>query len=204
MNKRQKKKISLRMSTSKVRKQNKILCDRYPFLLPNNDYHDKRYEWTLLDEMPAGWRKAFGKELCEDLREVLLKNNLLHEYRVFEIKEKFGELRWYDNGENEEVYDLLHDYAVISRNVCIMCGKPDVPMTLGYWIYPACRKCFDGNPFRGKKISYDEITKHADGLIQESYTMKIYGSGKTSPDEIHRDISDKVARVRARYRGESK
>ncbi len=83
---------------------NRELVERYPFLIPRNvwtgeiarDYNPDEY--TTLDAMPDGWRAAFGEEMCEELRNELIRFDYLDKYRVTQIKEKYGSLRWYDSG----------------------------------------------------------------------------------------------------------
>lgn len=125
---------------------NKELVERYPFLKPHCDDYD--YSWTELDFMPDGWRKAFGEMMCEELREELIKYDFLDEYSIAEIKEKWGGLRWYDNGypEGSKIPDIIDKYECLSQNICIGCGKPDVPMTGVRWFMPMCSSCYTGNP----------------------------------------------------------
>ena len=126
---------------------NKELVERYPFLLPRNVFTDKipdnyNYEWTLLDDMPDGWRKAFGEQLCEELRLALLNADDvdLFEYRVMQIKEKYGSLRWYGNFYNKEINEILENYGELSEHICIRCGAPATKMSTG-WISPWCDSC---------------------------------------------------------------
>lgn len=73
---------------------------------------DYDYSYTMLDDMPDGWRKAFGEELCEAIREELIKVGLLDQYRIIQIKEKYGELVWYGAHGNETIRkDILRQYA---------------------------------------------------------------------------------------------
>lgn len=76
MNKRIKKKQRLL--------KNKKLCKRYPFLIVR-DWNDKpfSYEFTYLDDMPEGWKKAFGMDMCEDIRKVLIKGGGIFTIIVF-------------------------------------------------------------------------------------------------------------------------
>lgn len=112
--------FNLENGISQERKDyNKQLCERYPFLIPSNRFSGIKiteaqnggywpgdpeaipeydYEYTELDSMPDGWRKAFGEQMCEELKNELLKFNYLDKYRITQIKEKFGTLRWYDEG----------------------------------------------------------------------------------------------------------
>ena len=129
---------------------NRELVERYPFLWPR-DWHGNRisedeydYSYTVLDDMPEGWRKAFGEQFCEELRNVLLKADYLDEYMVIQVKEKFGGLRWYDCGVPTSIYseivDVIHRYEGMSEMTCINCGKPAKYVTTG-WISPFCADC---------------------------------------------------------------
>lgn len=127
---------------------NKELIERYPFLRPRNCFTDEIIEdadYTELDDMPEGWRKAFGERMCEEIREELIKHNYLDEYRIIQIKEKYGMLCWYDAGSpaDSNVYDIISKYEDVSRKICILCGKPATKISRG-WICPYC-DCVDTN-----------------------------------------------------------
>lgn len=75
--------------------KNWILCGKYPFLIPRYDWSqeiikDYDYTSTYLDDMPDGWRKAFGEMMCEEIKQELVRCNYLNEYRILQIKEKYG------------------------------------------------------------------------------------------------------------------
>lgn len=151
MNYRQKKKLRKQAvnNTAKGRRYNKWLCKRYPFLIPRNVFSDeicwdKNYSWTLADEIPKGWWKAFGLQLCEELRKDLVKCNYLTKLRFVQIKEKYGSLRMYTNGIpiGSKVFEIIEYYSVLSENICIKCGKPNTPMINTGWISPECYECF--------------------------------------------------------------
>jgi len=131
--------------------RNRELCRKYPFLVPFDEYSgepmyppDYDYEWTYLDEMPIGWRVAFGEKLCEELKNELLAHDRLDDYRVVQVKEKFGELRWYDNGNTDKGYEIIHKYMDISRRTCVLCGKPATRISHG-WICPYCDEHIDAD-----------------------------------------------------------
>ena len=127
---------------------NKELIERYPFLIPRNvwtdeiiiDLNSDEIEYTLLDDMPTGWRNAFGEQMCEEIRKVLIQYNYLEKYRIVQIKEKFGGLRWYDNGAPREVFDIIEKYSQLSEGLCIQCGKQATLISKG-WISPYCDDC---------------------------------------------------------------
>lgn len=152
--------MNKRIKKKKIKMENKRLCKRYPFLIPRHVWTDeimwkgpkrdwrytKPYSYTELDCMPPGWRKAFGEQMCEEIREALIEANYLYKYRIVQIKEKYGGLRWYDNGAPKKVQDIIDKYWEISERTCINCGKPATKISTG-WICPYCDKCAD-------KISY--------------------------------------------------
>ncbi len=132
------------METAK--EQNKKLIERYPFLTPRNRWtgkipEDYDYSYTELDAMPDGWRIAFGEQMCEEIREELLKAGCLEKYRITQIKEKYGSLRWYDFGCTDKmIQQIIPKYEKLSAYTCICCGKPATQIALG-WISPFCDDC---------------------------------------------------------------
>lgn len=123
-----------------------ILCIRFPFLYPRNRFTDKPSclipYYTELDALDKGWRKAFGIYICKDIKNALLSDGgrkRLMAYRIHQIKEKYGELCWYDCGGNDETNRIIEKYTYISRHTCIVCGKSADYVTKG-WIEPYCKE----------------------------------------------------------------
>ena len=98
--------------------------------------------YTELDAMEPGWRKAFGIQMCEEIREALLKHGFkaLFRYRITQIKEKWGRLCWYDAISTEEIFAITMKYDRISSRTCVDCGKPATKISTG-WICPYCDDC---------------------------------------------------------------
>lgn len=135
--------------------ENKALIERFPFLMPHNRFTDKipedfDYHYTELDVMPDGWRIAFGEQMCQEIKDALIEIDYLDKYRITQIKEKYGMLRWYDFGGSRKIYDIISKYEGISQVTCIYCGKPATKITTG-WISPYCDDCvptYEGEPFQ--------------------------------------------------------
>jgi len=147
-------------TNKKNEKKNKNLCKHYPYLIPRNIFTDKiiwrhkAYDWTLAKIFEDGWWKAFGLQLCEELRTELLKYNYLKEFRITQIKEKYESLRCYYGPvpKDCEVDAIIDDYSALSENICLRCGKPDTPMLeLGDWFMPICEDCYNKNQRRKKR-----------------------------------------------------
>lgn len=149
--------------------RNYFLVKKYPFLKPScgwgvdMEYHRKgyryHYEETWLDGMPRGWRKAFGRQLCEDLKKALANCCYnTNDYKVHQVKEKFGELCWYDEGGNNITRDVINKYEQLSTKTCQICGAEAEYVTAG-WIGYYCGNCvkkFKNRKYRKLGI-YDTI-----------------------------------------------
>ncbi|MFR3182189.1 MAG: hypothetical protein ACLTPN_00985 [Clostridia bacterium] len=131
----------------KETEHNKELIKKYPWLQIRNVWDNKPVEdceFTWLDDLPFGWRKAFGLEMVEKLDQILRKANYQNKYRITQIKEKWGFLHWYDNGVPASIYEeynnWLNKYEELSKHTCIMCGEKGELIDKG-WIMPLCLKC---------------------------------------------------------------
>lgn len=104
--------------------------------------------YTELDAMESGWRKAFGIQMCKEIKKELKKHKFLYKYRIVQIKEKFGYLHWYDSGtpKDSKIYDIIRKYEQISAKTCGVCGKPATKISKG-WIYPYCDDCIGDRQF---------------------------------------------------------
>ena len=103
--------------------------------------------YTELDAMDTGWRKAFGIQMCKEIKQALLRSGgrkVLINYRIIQIKEKNGSLQWYDCGAPEEVRKIVAKYEYISERTCISCGRQAKGLSRG-WIYPYCGDCAGDN-----------------------------------------------------------
>ena len=100
--------------------ENKKLCELYPFL--DCDY---TYEFTWLDSVPIGWQEGF-LSMCQKL------DPFKEDFKILEIKEKYGQLRvyfWTDDevGEYGEIYnqveEIINSYCNSTTTICPACGK---------------------------------------------------------------------------------
>lgn len=125
-------------------------------------------------------------------------------------------LRWYDNGTPVDckVPEIIDNYSMLSQNICIICGKPDVPIINSGWICPYCKKCYTTPSDWYKKEHPDKIDEwiefHSDdwegynkeetNKMRNSYTIKRWSKEK-GDETITYDISETANKIRARYRG---
>lgn len=122
--------------------------------------------YTELDAMPIGWRKAFGIQMCKDLKKQFKKDKCYKDFRITQLKEKWGSLRLYSNFGTDEVFKIINKYEDLSYNTCINCGKPATVISSG-WISPYCDSCYEeqyheGNIPYERKINgkWEETEEH--------------------------------------------
>ncbi len=185
--------------------RNKELIQKYPWLKPRNpltmeNIDNFDYSYTMLDDMPDGWRKTFGMLMVEEIDKELKKlgDKRRDEYYIFDIKEKYGGLRWYDVGGTKEIDDIIDKYSTISEHVCIECGKPDVPLlTRIGWIIPLCKECYESKKHYKRK--YEDTYDHSlSNKIKNEYTrIKFVPHEKN--ERIKCDITETVNAVRDNY-----
>jgi len=184
---------------SRTVEENKALLEKYPILRQRNVYTgepiDNNDEYTYLDAMPKGWAKAFGIPMFEDIQNEVNTWPKEEQERFFftDIKEKYGELRVYTSHMTDNMFNILEAYCAISRNVCIICGKLDVPMVNRGWISPYCRDCATKADIDSME-EYDDAVKDERKTIVTSLKFSTVKDGKEYPFEL--DISEYVKKVR--------
>lgn len=90
------------------------------------------------EKMPEGWRKAFGKQLSNDLLKIVKKCKLKN-FGVIQVARSYGMLIIrYENG-NTLIDYLLRQYSMKSLGYCIYCGEP---VRYHYKNLYMCRNCF--------------------------------------------------------------
>lgn len=129
--------------------------EKYPFLrVKHNDvclWHTSEDCW--FEDIPIGWVNAFGKQMCDELMEVLGKYS--NEFVIAQMKEKFGDLRiyWYFKDKdsyaqfevneiselNAKIHDIVEKYNKISAYTCAECGAIANYSSTG-WILPYCEE----------------------------------------------------------------
>lgn len=137
------------MKLEKVEYEN--LVNYFPFLYPRNVWTDEKledydYDWCRgVDELPEGWTRLFLL-YCKHMRKELVIYDYLDKFRFSQIKEKYGDMRLYNNGvpRDSKCSDLECIYSHLSTYVCQECGKPAKYTSMG-WVEQLCRDCFIRN-----------------------------------------------------------
>lgn len=101
-------------------------------------------------ETGAGWQKLIW-ELSDKLSTCIDK--MPEEQKVNckarQVKEKFGGLRFYIQGETKEMEKLIEEAEALSLETCEDCGEPGKPNDKG-WIRTQCSSCVAALEARAK------------------------------------------------------
>lgn len=131
----------------------KEINEKYPYLNPENS-GDWAYgncdDESWYDCVPTGWRKLF-LEMCDDINTVLEKYNIPKtDLKVHQVKEKYGDLRFYYGGlsdpANDEIHRIVNEYSNKSYYTCIECGKAATKQSRS-WICPYCDNCIGNRKY---------------------------------------------------------
>ena len=92
-----------------------------------------------------GWWPILEK-LCSNIQHHLdwknKKSEVVPQVTVAQIKEKFGGLRFYYDGGDDEIRGMVRMAEAWAGNTCEDCGAPATKQTTG-WIKNVCDKHFD-------------------------------------------------------------
>ena len=195
-----------RIREKRIKIKNKKLIKQWAFLKPYNvwtgkTWKDYRYETTWADDLPRGWRKAFGDMMFEEIDKVLKQTNTT--IYIEQIKEKYGQLRFYFSG-TDEIHDIVEKYSILSENICIKCGKPDVPMLDTGWMSPVCQECFEHNQRINKWAPQGHYTDYVCGDYHMADEMRWRKYSTEGITEHHMDISDTANAIRIKYQERKK
>lgn len=188
--------------------KNRRLVKKYPWIAPR-DWEtgkiDKDYDYSYTYwGLPDGWDKAFGEMYLEELGEAVKDAHAEKDFTIEQIKEKYGMLRVYVNNYNSPINKVIDKYEHISQNVCISCGKPDVPMITSGWISPFCFDCYK-KYFNHRNKSeaeireeYNEFARKNGDIIPDTYKILRFSKDGTQTEIV--DVSETVSRIRERWR----
>ena len=165
-----------------IKEENRKLLERFPFLTPRNTFSGKKitdccgpdgqpgywpgspderpvydYEYTELDDLPDGWREAFGEKMCEEIQAELDKNDPAGEIYIIQLKEKWGRMEMYMSSYTSNLPDIIEKYGDKSENTCIGCGKKATLLSTG-WVSPWCKEC--AQKYGGSFVPIDRSRKN--------------------------------------------
>jgi hypothetical protein len=120
---------------------NKALVRKFPFVEPKKwkiknrggriefvsaERTEYNYEYTMLNTMPASWRRTFGYEMLCDLKKAMrsVSSSLENEIFLYYVREMYGTLQMKFSISCNPVEDVLAKYVEMSKKICYVCGLP--------------------------------------------------------------------------------
>jgi len=134
------------MKNQKVNKMNnklqKQLYDKYPKIFAEKDLPMSQTCMCFGIETGDGWYWLIDK-LCLMLQWDI-NNNKHSQITASQVKEKYGTLRFYTNGDDGKQRGMIDFAEYLSGYICERCGSiENVSQTEG-WISTLCEKCMKG------------------------------------------------------------
>lgn len=195
-----------------IKLKNKKLVKKYPWLALK-DWYSRKIDYAYIHwGCTQGWDRAYGDMYLKELGKAVERCGCKHSFQIYEIKEKFGQHRVYCDIPSQEVADIVDKYEKLSENICVGCGKPDVPMiNNNHWFLPTCYDCFKLSIRYYEGYSNASIIK-TDEEIKDIYQKSICSESRM-PDSFTRvfsydekgkntktvDISETANKIRIRY-----
>ncbi len=122
------------------------LCQKYPKIFKdrNGDIHETLMCWGF--ECGDGWYNIID-QLCANIqhhvdwaqeqKEKYNRGEGCSQVVAVQIKEKFGTLRFYTNGGDEQIYGMIRMAESMSAVTCEVCGNSG-KLRSGGWIRTLC------------------------------------------------------------------
>ena len=121
------------------------LISKYPKIFVDYEGNPGQCNWL---DLPTGWVSIID-DLCGSIQEYVDTHVTYTaedkvrpvQVRCFQMKEKFGGLRFYTNGHDDHVGGMISLAEYLCDNTCQQCGsREDLGITSG-WISVMCRSC---------------------------------------------------------------
>lgn len=117
---------------------------KYPFMAVHNSWSGRRLSslHTMYEDIPAGWRFAFGRKFLTELRTAWIASSRPRNFYFVSIKTKDGKLEMYYAGATQSLRTIITKYRHLSQYYCEICG--DFSEYLTNDTHPAylCESCY--------------------------------------------------------------
>lgn len=125
-----------------TKENSKKLFDRFEFFHP--ELPPTKNLMCFGFECDDGWFDLIWK-LCEnieiEIKTITIPNNDKYvSFKVIQVKEKFGGLRFYTNWGNEQIHKFIDKAENESYDICEVCGKPG-RVREDSWVKTLCDEC---------------------------------------------------------------
>jgi hypothetical protein len=157
--------VEMVRSSEILKKQNEI-TNEYTIANANDDEILKAFLKEEQKEVGAYYPIAFGFE-CDDgwfriLDELMGRIQEVDKDKIvviYQVKEKFGGLRFNPGSSTEEVNNIIEEYEKKSYEVCEVCGEEGELCEDHHWYKTVCEKHRQIESWSGLKQNYKPVKK---------------------------------------------
>lgn len=115
----------------------RLLCDRHPKIFTDRHRSVKESAMGFGFSCGDGWFDLIDI-LCERLQHEA-EHNDAPQVVASQVKEKFGELRFYiRGGATDEQWGMIEMAQAMSARICDQCGKPGRTLGNNLWLMTRC------------------------------------------------------------------
>jgi hypothetical protein len=108
------------------------LIEKYPTL-----FIKEEMVWPMI-ECGKGWYDLIDN-LCSEIKRHA--EHIKQDVHIAQVKEKFGGLRFYTHGTDEQIYGMISFAEAFSFSICEECGSPGKLREDRAWWKVRCDKC---------------------------------------------------------------
>lgn len=134
------------------------LFNKYPKIFADKDKPMTETAMCWGIECGDGWYWIIDN-LCECIQNYIDNNSHLNIPQVVasQVKEKFGELRFYYNGGDKTIHGMVWFAEKLSIETCEICGSTqNIGQTSG-WITTLCKSCVENGKLEDRWKQYEEV-----------------------------------------------
>lgn len=130
--------ISQNSEDNMNQKHTEYLYKHFPELFQQRNLSPEQTCMCWGFECGDGWFEIL-KKLSKKLRDISRKRGI--DIRAVQVKEKWGGLRFYIEGGNEEANKAIDEAEYDSFDTCEQCGEPGTMTEKHGWYQTLCDKC---------------------------------------------------------------